>query len=272
MKNSAVTVIGTGKVGGALCRRLINKGVSIHPVSHSGYEKWLNSDSPIGEVLILAVKDDVLNKILIEIKTNKGPVLNGVTVLHVNGSLGRDVLAMLESDGAHIAAAHPFQTFAEDDPSALDDIGWGIDASEGAMSTVKALVSFTGGVPVRLSDTSDAGKRRYHAAAVAASNFAYASYELARQLAEDVGIDPHVFLVPIMQRTFENAADAIHDGEPFGITGPLVRGDLAAVEKQLRAMPDHLRPMYKHLSLALLEVESLQLSSETKLALQKVFA
>ena len=67
-----------------------------------------------------------------------------------------------------------------------------------------------------------------------------------------------------MQRTFENAADALHDDEPFGVTGPLVRGDLAAVEQQLRALPEDLRPMYRHLSLALLEVKSLSLSNEQK--------
>jgi len=121
-----------------------------------------------------------------------------------------------------------------------------------------------------LKDTTDIGKRRYHAAAVAASNFAYAAYELGRRLAESVEIDSEKFLVPIMKRTFENAADAIHDDEAFGITGPLIRGDVEGVRKQLAAIPDDLKPMYCHLSRALLEVVKQKMPAETVQQLEEV--
>jgi predicted short-subunit dehydrogenase-like oxidoreductase (DUF2520 family) len=57
-----------------------------------------------------------------------------------------------------------------------------------------------------------------------------------------------------MQRTLDNAAKAMHDGTPFALTGPLVRGDMDAVQRQLDAMPEHLREQYIHLTDALKEV------------------
>ena len=254
-EKKVITIVGPGKVGGSIIQRLRN--IDEHDlvsVSHKGFERWLDDPIEIGNVLILAIKDAGMRDAIDQITTRKGASLEGATAFHVNGSIGKDMLKAWEGKGAHIGAAHPFQTFSEIDPSALDNIGWGVDATDAAWPQIKELVETLGGNPRRLSDTSDLGKRRYHASAVAASNFAYAAYELGRRLAESVDIDPQVFLVPIMKRTFENAADDIHDEEPFSVTGPLVRGDVEGVRKQLASMPDEDKAMYCHLSRALLEV------------------
>jgi predicted short-subunit dehydrogenase-like oxidoreductase (DUF2520 family) len=161
-----------------------------------------------------------------------------------------------------IAAAHPFQTFGSVDPSALNGIGWGVECDDDAWPLTEEFVKLTGGLPFRLPKTDPVSKRRYHAAAVAASNFTYAAYDLARGLANEAGIPAEMFLVPIMQRTLDNAAKAMHDGTPFALTGPLVRGDMDAVQRQLDAMPENLREQYIHLTDALKEVIKRTASSE----------
>lgn len=249
-----VTIIGAGRVGGALAARLRTKQVDVHTVNRQLYMDWLKSNEPLGDAIIVAVKDADLISVIDKIAGYRAHHFNGVLALHVNGSHGKDALTSWKTDGALIAAAHPFQTFSDQDPSALDGIGWGVDADDGVWPLVKQFVELTGGFPSRLKDPSNIAKRRYHAAAVAASNFTYAAYELARRLADDVGIDPERFLVPIMRRTLENAADAIHDEEPFAVTGPLVRGDVDGVRHQLAAIPDELKPLYRSLSFALLDV------------------
>jgi predicted short-subunit dehydrogenase-like oxidoreductase (DUF2520 family) len=153
-----------------------------------------------------------------------------------------------------VAAAHPFQTFGEADPKLLDGIGWGVECDDDAWPLTEEFVKLTGGLAFRLPKTDPVSKRRYHAAAVAASNFTYAAYDLARELAKEAGIPVETFLVPIMRQTLENAARAMHDDAPFPLTGPLVRGDMDAVQRQLDAMPDHLREQYVHLTNALKEV------------------
>jgi predicted short-subunit dehydrogenase-like oxidoreductase (DUF2520 family) len=264
-----ITIIGNGRVGGSIAHRLRNKNADVTLVSHAEFEAWLH-DGDVGTVLILAVKDAHMQGVIASVAAEKGETLRDVVAFHVNGSRGSAELAPWADKGAKVGAAHPFQTFAEVDPSALDGIGWGVEASEQSWTVIKDLVQTMGGHPVRLDDTSEIGKRRYHAAAVAASNFAYAAYELGRRLADSVHIDADVFLVPIMKRTFENAADALHDEDPFGVTGPLVRGDVEGVRQQIDAIPDDLKDMYRHLSLALLEVVKDRLDGDVTTELRRL--
>jgi len=183
-----------------------------------------------------------------------GDQLSGSLVMHVNGSLGTDILEPVRACGAMVAAAHPFQTFGDADPKLLEGIGWGIECDDDAWPLIEEFVKLTGGFPYRLPKTDPVSKRRYHVAAVAASNFTYAAYDLARELAKDAGIPVAEFLVPIMRQTLQNAARAMYEDAPFPLTGPLVRGDMDAVQRQLDAMPAHLREQYVHLTNALKEV------------------
>lgn len=266
-----VTIVGHGRVGGAIASRLRERNVRVDVVTRAGFEQFLHATEPLGDILVIAVKDASMPDVIERTSRERASSLSGVTVLHVNGSLGNGVLAPFQEYGAHIAAAHPFQTFRDADPTALDGIGWGCEWSvvDGRWSVVQEFVRLTGGVAVELTDTSDEGKRRYHASAVAASNFTYAAYELGRQLAESVQIDPMIFLVPIMQRTMQNAVDAMQHHEAFGVTGPLVRGDVEGVQRQLMAIPEDLRPLYRQLSLALLEVVGGTLEPATVSAIRR---
>ena len=218
--------------------------------------------SPSSSIIVLACKDAYLSDLIQHLAEHNAKELQGALVMHVNGSLGTDILEPLRACGAMIAAAHPFQTFGSVDPSALNGIGWGVECDDDAWPLTEEFVKLTGGLPFRLPKTDPVSKRRYHAAAVAASNFTYAAYDLARGLANEAGIPAETFLVPIMQRTLDNAAKAMHDGTPFALTGPLVRGDMDAVQRQLDAMPEHLREQYIHLTDALKEVIKRTASSE----------
>lgn len=253
---SRVTIIGNGRVGGALAARLRERNVDVHAVDRQHFEAFLSSSDPIGDVLVIAVKDAVMPDVIERTASARANDLADVVVMHVNGSLLPDVLAPFQQHGAMIASAHPFQTFRDADPKVLDGVGWGCQASSvlRPSSVVHEFVRLTGGTPVDLGDLTAEQKRIYHASAVAASNYAYAAYELGRRLAESVGISAETFLIPIMRQTFENAADALRAHEPFGVTGPIVRGDVDGVVRQYAAMPDELKPMYRQLSLALLEV------------------
>lgn len=218
--------------------------------------------SPSSSIIVLACKDAFLPAVIQRLAEQYGERLAGSLVMHVNGSLGTDILEPIRACGAMVAAAHPFQTFGDADPKLLEGIGWGVECDDDAWPLTEEFVKLTGGFPFRLPKTDPVSKRRYHAAAVAASNFTYAAYDLARGLANEAGIPVETFLVPIMQRTLDNAAKAMHDGTPFALTGPLVRGDMDAVQRQLDAMPENLREQYIHLTDALKEVIKRVASSE----------
>lgn len=266
----SITIIGRGRVGGALEQRATAVGYHVNAIGRDAFELWCNSDVSLGDVVVIATKDDVLPNVVEAIASARADQLRGVVVMHVNGSLGIDVLLSMQQCGALCAAAHPFQTFGSPDPSALDGIGWGVESDDAAWSIVQELITSLGGVPWRFTEMSDDRKRRYHAAAVAASNFTYAAYELARRLADAADIPTDVFLVPIMQRTLQNAARAVADNEPFAITGPIMRGDIDAVRRQLEAIPEADRALYCHLSRALLDVVARKWSLDQRRAMEHV--
>lgn len=254
-----VTIIGKGRVGESLGKRITGitpiTGVTVEVhSSRQVIQSFSSFLSLTSSVFVLASKDAYLSDLIQHLAEHNSKELQGALVMHVNGSLGMDILEPLRACGAMIAAAHPFQTFGSVGPSALDGIGWGVECDDDAWLLTEEFVKLTGGLPFRLPKTDPVSKRRYHAAAVAASNFTYAAYDLARGLANEAGIPAEIFLVPIMQRTLDNAAIAMHDGTPFALTGPLVRGDMDAVQRQLDAMPEHLREQYLALTEALKEV------------------
>ncbi len=265
-----VTIVGPGRVGRALYHRCGERDMHVHLVTRSGFDAWCTSTEPAGQVLVIATKDDVLKDVAAKIAATRGADLGDVLALHVNGSLGPEVLSPLHMCGARTAAAHPFQTFGDDDPTALDGIGWGVACEPAAWHDVCEFVERTGGIPWLLTDLSHERKRRYHAAAVAASNFTYAAYELARRLAREADIPADVFLVPIMERTFLNARQALRDGAGFAVTGPIVRGDVDAVQRQLDAIPTEDRDLYRSLARALLDVVGDSLDDETRMRIGNV--
>lgn len=249
-----VTIIGNGKVGSSLHGRLIERGISVTVVTRGEFDKWCSSTLPIGDVLIVATKDNVLQAVVERIVQTRAEHLTDVLVIHVNGSLGLEPLETVHSVNALAAAAHPFQTFGGTDPSALNDIGWGVQCDDAAWPRIRGLVELLGGIPWLLTDVSHERKRRYHASAVAASNFTYAAYELARLLANEADIPAEVFLIPIMRRTLENAENALSEHRPFPLTGPIVRGDADALRLQFESIPVELRGPYRDLSRALLGI------------------
>jgi predicted short-subunit dehydrogenase-like oxidoreductase (DUF2520 family) len=265
-----VTIIGRGRVGGAIHHRLHDRGVDTAVVRRDGFDAWCNGRDPVGEILIIATKDDVLRAVVERIVERRGGDLQNVLVLHVNGSLGTELLSPVHEVGALAAATHPFQTFGDDDPSALDEIGWGVQCDDAAWQRTREFIELLGGIPWLMTDVSHERKRRYHAAAVAASNFTYAAYELARRLADDADIPADVFLIPIIQRTLKNASEALEKNRPFAITGPLMRGDVDAVRRQFESIPTEERDLYRHLSLALLHVVGGGLDPETRVEMEMV--
>lgn len=252
---NSITIIGKGRVGESI---QVGSHIAATPPStidsisaraflaDPAYATIRTSD-----VIVLAAKDSALAEVISALARHHADVLSGALVLHVNGSLCTDILEPLRTSGALISAAHPFQTFAKADAHLLDGIGWGVECDDAAWPLTEEFVRLTGGLPWRLEKTDAVSKRRYHAAAVAASNFTYAAYDLARRLAEDAGIPAAEFLGPIMRQTLENAVESLRSGAAFPITGPLVRKDMDAVQRQLEAMPDELKEQYVHLSEAL---------------------
>ena len=193
------------------------------------------------ELLILAVPDDELAD-LIDGLAATGAVRPGTIVVHTSGANGIAIL-----DSAHRTrrrcplAIHPAMTFtghAEDTArlsvgcfgiTAADDIGYAI---------AQSLVLEIGGEPVRVREDVRA---LYHAALAHGSNHLVtlvvdavealrASFEgqelIGQELVDD---DPNGLPERVLQPLLSAALDNALRRGPSALTGPVARGDAAAV-------------------------------------------
>ncbi|MUL46132.1 DUF2520 domain-containing protein [Mycobacterium sp. CBMA293] len=215
------------------------------------------------ELLLLAVPDAELASVVAGLATT-GSVRPGTIVVHTSGANGIAVLAPLTEQGCIPLAIHPAMTFtgADEDVSRLSECCFGITAADDiGYAIAQSLVLEIGGEPFRVREDA---RTLYHAAlahagnhvitvvldAVEALRSALAGQELLGQ--ELVSSDPagiaERILAPLARASLENA---LQRGQS-ALTGPVARGDGAAVAAHLHALNEanpELAQAYRAISL-----------------------
>lgn len=214
-----VHVIGTGRAGGAIRGRLVERGLRVT----DGRKPDANA-----ELVLLCVPDSVIGEVA-------GRIGIGPWVAHVSGAT---TLVALDPHEKRFSV-HPLQTLSRDrGPDQLDG-AWAAVSGETmeALARARELAETLG---LRAFEVADADRTLYHAAAVIGGNFLVTLHRVATRLLAEVGAPPEA-IVPLMSRTMENG---------FDLTGPIARGDWSTVEAHLAALeardPD-LVPLYRAL-------------------------
>jgi predicted short-subunit dehydrogenase-like oxidoreductase (DUF2520 family) len=199
------------------------------------------------ELLILAVPDAELAG-LVRGLASSGTVRPGTIVAHTSGANGISVLAPLREAGALPLAVHPAMTFTghDEDLSRLANACFGITAAdEIGYAIAQSLVIEMGGEPVRVAEEH---RTLYHAALAHGSNHLVTlvldAVEALRQALAGPGllgqqtVDdqpgglPERLLAPLASAALDNA---LRRGQA-ALTGPVARGDTAAVAAHLEAL------------------------------------
>ena len=216
----SVHVIGTGRAGGAIRARLVERGLDVTAGRQPG---------PDAELIVLCVPDSAIA----DVASN---LVVGPWIAHVSGATR---LAALDPHELRFSV-HPLQTLTRDrGPEQLDG-AWGAVSAESpeAMARARWLADTLGLQPF---EVADADRTLYHAAAVIGGNFLVTLHDVAARLLAEVGA-PEAAIVPLMTRTIENG---------FDLTGPIARGDWTTVDAHLAALeqrdPD-LVPLYRALA------------------------
>jgi len=217
---STVRVIGTGRAGGAIATRLVERGLRVV----AGREVAADA-----ELILLAVPDAAIPEVAAQVEV-------GPWVAHVSGATS------LRALDPHVQrfCVHPLQTLSRGrGPEQLDGAWAAVTSETDDAATRGTWLAETLGL--RPFPLADADKPLYHAGAAMASNFLVTLYRAAARLLEESQAPPEA-LIPLMQRTIENG---------FALTGPIARGDWSTVEAHLRALearaPD-LAPLYRALA------------------------
>ena len=281
-----IAVIGTGRVGTALALAWRRAGHEPAVASHGegtqrNHETFL-PDVPLvaasraardADVVVLGVTDALIEAVCAELASD-GVLSEDQVVAHLSGATPLAALDAARDAGARRLSLHPLQTFPTVEAAVrrLAGSAMAVTADDEATAQLgERLAADAGCRPFRLADGS---KPLYHAAAVLASNAVVAVLGEAAEVFAQAGVDdPEVFL-PLVRASIENVGAM---GPGSALTGPVVRGDSATVERNLAALAEHGQgSVQAYVSLARLTLDlasrSGRLSEEGRKQIEEVLA
>jgi predicted short-subunit dehydrogenase-like oxidoreductase (DUF2520 family) len=259
----AIGVISAGRVGTALgvalerADHVVVACSAISRASRQRAERRLPDTLvlPVHEVasradlLLLAVPDAELAGLVAGLAAT-GSVRPGAIVVHTSGANGIGLLTPLTEQGCVPLAIHPAMTFtgADEDIVRLSEACFGVTAAdEVGYAIAQSLVLEIGGEPFRVREDA---RTLYHAALAHAGNHVitvlldavealrgalWGQELLGQELVGDApgGIAERV-IGPLARASLENA---LQRGQG-ALTGPVARGDAAAVVAHLQALTE----------------------------------
>jgi predicted short-subunit dehydrogenase-like oxidoreductase (DUF2520 family) len=243
-----ITIIGPGRLGGALAVALKQAGEHIDALVYRGRRpaarllSTLDGDveltktdelrTIVSPTIIVATQDEDLPQISAQLS---GKVSRGAVVLHTSGSISSDVLAALKHERCFVGSIHPLASITswEDGLSRFNKAYFGIEGDAKAISVCRRLALKLGGHPFVLQTDK---KSLYHAAAVTAAGHVTALFDVAIGLMTEAGVSrskARMLLQPLLASVTENLR--VKD-TPAALTGTFARGDSSTLNRHLDAL------------------------------------
>jgi predicted short-subunit dehydrogenase-like oxidoreductase (DUF2520 family) len=248
--SETVSIVGAGRVGRALGRRLHELGWRVGGVTGQSISTARAAVRAIGagqalagpthqvlnsRVVLITTPDSAIEGVAKNLAQLGGNEWSGKVVLHTSGSLDSLVLQSLAALGAATGSMHPMQTFSNQNLPDLAKCIFGIDGSPAALQVARKMIHQMGGVAVRLSG---ANKAAYHAAGSFACVYVLALMEAATRLLMTQGFKRRQAmraLLPLTRQTLDNFESV---GPLAAWTGPLSRGDFSTIARHIKALAD----------------------------------
>jgi predicted short-subunit dehydrogenase-like oxidoreductase (DUF2520 family) len=221
-----LAIIGRGRLGTALARRLVDTG---HQVVGPLTRDYRAAELIGVELVMLCVPDREITAAA-SFLAERVPFGDRCPLVgHCSGASTLDALDPLPP--AARFSLHPLMTFAGSGEPTWEGTGAAVCAlGEPALSTARYLARALGLVPFEVDDRERA---TYHAAASIASNFLVTLELAAERLAGAAGVNREA-LLPLVRATVENWGQVGADA----LTGPIARGDTATVARQREAIAE----------------------------------
>lgn len=283
-----IAIVGAGRVGCALGRRLHEKNWRIGPVitrsmrSAREARRRIGSGAPqaglsgavlVADVILISTPDRAIGDIAAGLarlgespsvagqaakrpRKPRGRTWQSKVVLHTSGALASDVLRPLALRGAATGSLHPLQTFSGRTLPLLAGSVCVIEGSASALPMARRICRDLGCIAVVLPPRN---KAAYHAGAALAAGHVLAVFEAAVRMLIEAGFPRKravAALLPLTRQTLANyerlGPRAAPSSAPSSAwTGPLSRGDFGVIERHLEALrgfPKEYRGAYEALS------------------------
>jgi predicted short-subunit dehydrogenase-like oxidoreductase (DUF2520 family) len=267
-RREGIGIVGTGRVGQALGRLLVEAGEPVVAVAgrtatHTeAAARFMGPSVAVvritelrqvaGRVLI-AVSDDAIEDVAVQLAGSGGP---GGVALHTSGAYGPQLLRTLADAGVSCGVLHPLQTLATADRgvTALRGATFGVGGDLEATRWAEHVIAIAGGTALRVPVD---GFASYHAGAVMASNAVVAAVDAAISLMRAAGVDGAAALSAVGPLCVTTARNASEIGPEAALTGPVQRGDARTIGRHVAALaacPPHVADLYRASAHALLAI------------------
>ncbi len=248
--SETVSIVGTGRVGRALGRRLRELGWRIGVVTGRSLGSARAAARVIGggqamgrlaaqvlnsKVILIATPDGAIEGVAKDLAQLGGKEWRGKIVLHTSGALDSSVLKPLADLGAATGSMHPMQTFSDQNIPDLSKCVFGIEGSQAALQVSRKMIQQMDGVAVRLSG---ANKAAYHAAGTFACVYVLALMEAATRMLMSQGFKRRQALRALLPMTRQTLDNFERVGPVAAWTGPMARGDFSTIERHVDVLPE----------------------------------
>jgi predicted short-subunit dehydrogenase-like oxidoreductase (DUF2520 family) len=237
----ALAIVGAGRVGQSLGRRLCENGWKIQSVvtrsepSARKAVRFIGAGKPSAAItrqivsasaILICVPDDAIRETSDELARVGGEELRAKIVLHTSGACGSDALDALRICGAAVGSMHPLQSFSGVDVPPLEGKIFAIEGDEAAVRVARQMVRALGGTPVRIAAPK---KPLYHAAGALAAGLVLAMEEAGVQMAMASGMKRREAVRALLSLTRQVLEHYEKLGPRKAWTGPLSRRDYQVV-------------------------------------------
>ncbi|WP_394779400.1 Rossmann-like and DUF2520 domain-containing protein [Undibacterium sp.] len=240
-------IIGGGKVGRVFARQFaahrvfnISQVLTRSPQSAQLAAEFIGAGEPAGDwdllrpadVYLLGVPDDSIAASC-EALVQRGLLDAHSLVFHCSGAKASTELSSASGLGAAVASVHPVRSFADATAVFLDFAGT-ICSVEGDARALAVLMPALQAISAQVVQISADNKLLYHAGSVIASNYLVSLMDVALRAYEAAGIPAamaQAMAAPLARQSLENVFSL---GTAQALTGPIARGDMLTVEKQLQ--------------------------------------
>ncbi len=245
---TSVSIIGPGRVGGALALALPKKDFSIENLifrSDAQRTEDLASLAGAASISTFANISDIASDIVFittqdaeiaSVAKNLALNLSGKPfVFHTSGALSSKVLDDLSAVGCRTGSIHPLVSVssAEAGPERFKGSYFCIEGQQEALDLAREIVTSLGGI----SFSVDTGfKTLYHAAAVTACGHLVALFDAAVEMMTKCGLseeESKKILLPLVKSTVQNIGE---QSTASALTGTFARADVETFVEHLKVL------------------------------------
>jgi predicted short-subunit dehydrogenase-like oxidoreductase (DUF2520 family) len=248
MENLSVSIIGIGRVGGALALALSKKKYRINYLVARDFKKAANLALNLNKTTKIISPDelDKINSDIIFITTQDSEIqkvaerlAEKITVrpfvFHTSGALSSEILENLTSIGCQTGSIHPLVSISEAFLGSLRFANsyFCIEGNADAVKVAEKIVSDLDGNPFSIATKF---KTLYHASAVTACGHLVALIDTAIEMMTKCGLetaDAQKILLPLIKSTVENLSIQT---TAQALTGTFARADSDTFEKHLETL------------------------------------